>query len=94
MNESDVTIIRKRFIAGAVCPECNVADRIVVEYAEIRLAPGELSRRRCVDCGFADPFGSEGAVPAGTGAIPRGKPERPRLVSVVANPVKIIDPKG
>ena len=94
MNESEVTIIRKRFIAGAVCPDCDSTDRIVVEYAEVHLTSRELSRRRCVECGFADPFGDAGSVEAGTGAIPRGKPERPRVTEVVANPVKIIDPKG
>ena len=93
MKQSEITIVRKRFIAGAVCPECNTVDRIVVEYAEVRLSAGELSRRRCVDCGFVDPFADAGAAQTGTGAIPRGKPERRRPAEVAANPVRIIDPK-
>ena len=54
----DFEIIKKRFIASAVCPSCDVVDRIVVETAVARLENCELSRRRCVDCGFADEFSS------------------------------------
>ncbi len=86
----ELEIERKQFIAGAVCPECNVLDRLVVEYA--RTAEGEplLSRRRCVACGFSDPFSQEGPAQA-TGAVPRGKPERVRHGEVTAAPVTILD---
>lgn len=86
-------ILRKQFIAGAVCPECGVLDRIVVEYTNAPAGQdGELSRRRCVQCGFTDPFGAPAAA-EGTGAVPRGKPERSRAVEVTATPVNIVDPR-
>lgn len=40
--------IRKRFIAGAVCPKCGMMDRIVV-YRE-----QQKELRECVNCGFKD----------------------------------------
>lgn len=71
---NDVDIIKKRFIAGAVCPECQELDRIVVETA---LFDGqEHSRRRCVSCGFADEFAEASLV--NSQGVPRGKPERAR----------------
>lgn len=42
-----VAEMKKRFIAGAVCPRCGVMDRIVVS-----VAGGKLSRKECIDCGF------------------------------------------
>ena len=49
---------RRKFIAGAVCPECGVMDRIVVE------AAGSDTIRRCVACGFSDSRNfAEGALP-------------------------------
>ena len=51
---------RRKFIAGAVCPECGVMDRIVVE------AAGGDTIRRCVACGFSDSSNlAEGALPKG-----------------------------
>jgi uncharacterized metal-binding protein (TIGR02443 family) len=38
----------RRFIAGAVCPECRAIDRTVVEVAEGR------RQRRCVACGHCE----------------------------------------
>jgi uncharacterized metal-binding protein (TIGR02443 family) len=38
----------RRFIAGAVCPQCRQIDRIIVEVT----ADGR--RRRCVACGHAE----------------------------------------
>lgn len=38
----------RRFIAGAVCPQCRSVDRIVVEALE-----GDR-RRRCVACGHTE----------------------------------------
>ena len=85
-----LNIIRKRFIAGAVCPECDVVDRIVVEVVLEQASALELSRRRCVDCGFADEFG-EAPRAAGFG-VPRGRPERPRTAPVQASAVRIVSP--
>ncbi len=83
-------IIRKRFIAGAVCPQCDVVDRIVVEVVLEQVSAAELSRRRCVACGFADEFGQ--APRTGTAGVPRGRPERPRAAAVQASVVRIMLP--
>lgn len=40
--------VKKRFIAGAVCPKCSAMDRIVV-YQE-----DDIEYRECVECGFKD----------------------------------------
>lgn len=71
----------KRFIAGAVCPECRAMDRIVVEEHD-----GER-RRRCVSCGYADTIGAaSGATPATRFSRRSGAPQTP------ASPVRIVDP--
>jgi uncharacterized metal-binding protein (TIGR02443 family) len=40
--------IKKRFIAGAVCPKCKAMDRLMVYRA------GNRDFRECVECGFKD----------------------------------------
>ncbi len=87
----NLEIIKKQFIAGAVCPECDVVDRIVVEVIVEAVTDAELSRRRCVDCGFADEFSSPQSGPV-TG-VPKGRPERVRVASVQASTVRILDPR-
>lgn len=57
----------RRFIAGAVCPQCREIDRLVVERDE---QDGE--RRTCVACGFSDD------LPQASAPVPRGRPERPK----------------
>jgi len=95
-----VNIFRKRFIAGAVCPDCQIVDRIVVETGNQEALQDdsdellEVSRRRCVACGFADEFSIDSRV--NSQGVPRGKPERPKsnaMQSVTpAQAVKILDP--
>ncbi len=48
MAPSDKPPPKRRFIAGAVCPECRAVDRLVV-YGE----PG-AQQRECIECGFTD----------------------------------------
>ncbi|MDN3638022.1 YheV family putative zinc ribbon protein [Simiduia curdlanivorans] len=48
--------VKKRFIAGAVCPSCSAMDRIVM-YRE-----GESDFRECVECGFKDEMRFKTAV--------------------------------
>lgn len=38
---------KKRFIAGAVCPKCHVADRVV-------LIMDDLERMECTACGYSE----------------------------------------
>jgi uncharacterized metal-binding protein (TIGR02443 family) len=40
--------IKKRFIAGAVCPSCKAQDKVTM-YRE-----GEFDFRECIECGFKD----------------------------------------
>jgi len=39
---------RKRFIAGATCPQCGVEDRVYV------LTQANAQSRHCNDCGFSE----------------------------------------
>lgn len=76
----------RRFIAGAVCPECGEMDRLVVEPRP----SGE--HRRCVNCGFTDERPVSGASPPKTrldGGLkrPAEDPDTP------SDPVRIIDPR-
>ncbi len=84
-------VTKKRFIAGAVCPQCDEVDRIVVEVAQHSITLTEMSRRRCVSCGFADEYG-EGPGTRVSG-IPKGRPERPKSATVNPVQVRILDPK-
>ncbi|MGY0218575.1 YheV family putative zinc ribbon protein [Endozoicomonadaceae bacterium StTr2] len=48
--------VKKRFIAGAVCPKCGEMDRIVM------FDQDDQSVRECVSCGFTDAMRYEVAV--------------------------------
>jgi uncharacterized metal-binding protein (TIGR02443 family) len=46
-------MLKRRFIAGVVCPRCSGMDKIVMYDTE------EGQRfRECVSCGFKEPFGN------------------------------------
>lgn len=80
----------RRFIAGAVCPNCREMDRIIIEEAPSTGAEGEsgLRRRRCVSCGFSD------TMTAGGAAEPSTRFSRPRGDGAPATPVRIVMPPG
>lgn len=40
--------VKKRFIAGAVCPKCSAMDRIQMYRID------DVDYRECVECGFKD----------------------------------------
>lgn len=80
MTSGDDGAPRRRFIAGAVCPECGEMDRIVLEEAEAG------SRRVCVACGFSDDM-----KPA-SGRLPPTRFDR-RNAPTQSTPVRILDPK-
>ena len=88
---TDAEIIKTRFIAAAVCPACDAVDRIVVEMTRATEAEQELSRRRCVACGFTDEFAPTSRV--GFQGLPKGRPERPKTAPVNSVKVRILDPK-
>jgi uncharacterized metal-binding protein (TIGR02443 family) len=56
---------KKRFIAGAVCPQCRVEDKVYV------LTEADVQSRHCNDCGFSerlDSLSDEGPVVEDTAA--------------------------
>lgn len=72
--------MKRRFIAGAVCPQCRAMDRLVIE------RDGEGRVRRCVACGFSEAAPEAGAV------APSTRFSRPRSADAGASPVRIIGP--
>ncbi len=70
---------KKRFIAGAICPQCHALDRVVVEQSN------GITRRRCVSCGFSDEQPATTKVTLPTRFVARG------LANVQARPVKLLD---
>lgn len=83
---TDPVLQKRRFIAGAVCPQCRAQDRLQVEYW--RLGANEYQVQCCVACGLRkDDSGSDAPLPT----LPR---IRRGLQSgeVAAEPVRLVDP--
>lgn len=76
-----MTANKRRFIAGAVCPECGELDKIVVE------ADGD--QRLCVSCGFSE---ARPEPPAQGELGTRVSRAAARLVETQAQPVTLLDP--
>ncbi len=72
---------RRRFIAGAVCPQCGVQDKIVVDL--------DSDTRSCLACDF-----SEGRPADAAAAELPTRVSRPvaRRVETAAEAVRLIDP--
>jgi hypothetical protein len=70
---------KKRFIAGAICPQCQAEDRLVVEEAD------GTTQRRCVSCGFTDQQVAPAQVTLPTRFVRRG------LIDTEAKPVRLLD---
>ncbi len=93
---TQMKIVKKRFIAAAVCPACDAVDRILVEVAVLHSDDGDvqnpdaMSRRRCVACGFTEEFSSADRI--GFQGLPKGRPERPKTTTVNPVKVRILDP--
>ena len=81
--------MKRRFIAGAVCPECRALDRIVVE------TDAQESRRSCVECGFSEVLDDSSDTGVGTSTnLPPSRLLRPaKAEDVEPSPVRLIDPK-
>ena len=80
--------MKKRFIAGAVCPKCSEMDRMVLETSDAD-DEEEVQRRRCVSCGFSEDYSpSENRYDS----LPKGKREKTALASSAPDVVRIIDP--
>ena len=81
--------MRRRFVAGVVCPQCRALDRIVIE-SKSKDEPVE--RQRCVECGYVSARPSGGVMHAG---IPRGRPEqRDTGRHNAPQPIRILDPEA
>ncbi len=75
---------RRRFIAGAVCPNCSRVDRMVVDL--------DTDRRECVACGFSEARPTAASSPgAVAGELPT-RVTRPaaRRVETPAEPVRLL----
>jgi uncharacterized metal-binding protein (TIGR02443 family) len=80
--------MKKRFIAGAVCPKCKEMDRMVLETSEAN-DDEEVERRRCVSCGFSEDYApSENRYDS----LPKGKREKTAPTKSTSDVVRIIDP--
>ncbi|WP_414705445.1 YheV family putative zinc ribbon protein [Pseudomonas sp.] len=73
-----MSISKKRFIAGAVCPACSEMDKIQM------WDEGGVPHRECVACGYADTLDERG------NSVPR---ELPTRVNISALKPKAADPK-
>lgn len=73
--------MKTRFIAGAVCPSCQMLDRLVIEEVTAEL------QRRCVNCNYSDRM-----TQTTVGGVPRGKPEKKRTPETVVEQIKVFDP--
>ncbi len=71
--------MKKRFIAGAVCPRCGKMDKLVVDL--------EGNQRECVSCGYRDERPSEDQAEL------RTRVNRPaRRQDAESEPVTLIQP--
>lgn len=73
-------MIMRRFIAGAVCPECRAVDRTIVEDDE------GGRRRRCVACGHSEGLVETLALEPATRFAARANTDTP------AQPVRLVAP--
>ena len=72
--------MRRRFIAGAVCPRCSKMDKIVIDL--------DTDTRECVACGFSDERPAAPVEEVKT----RVSRASARRVETVAEPVRLMDP--
>lgn len=77
--------MRRQFIAGAQCPECNAMDKIVLLRAD-----NGSQRRECIACGFADGLDQLGAAADLPTRV--NQPLKADVDDVQA--VKLLDPRG
>lgn len=76
MNE-----VKKRFIAGAVCPACEAQDTIKMWDVD------DVPHRECVACGFADTLNAQGiSVPKELGT--RVTPPAPKPAAAKSHTVQ------
>jgi uncharacterized metal-binding protein (TIGR02443 family) len=79
-DSTPIAPIRPRFIAGAICAQCNAVDRLVVDMT--------TDARSCVECGFSEKRPQDVTVEPVT-RVTRGSA---RLVETAAEPVRMMMP--
>ena len=69
-----MTITKKRFIAGAVCPACSEPDKLMMWSVD------GTPHRECVNCGFSDTLNEQGlSVPKELGTrVNQAEPKAPK----------------
>lgn len=81
-------MLKRRFIAGAVCPRCALQDKIVMYDTEA----GERVRE-CVACGFRDALDEQGQPTELATRVNQPRPgEQPLGHEDEVSVVKILDP--
>ncbi len=76
--------MKRRFIAGAVCPQCQAVDRIAIEGVD------DNRVRLCVACGFRETMTALPEDRATGGRFDRKTRDADAVVK--ETPVKILDP--
>ena len=89
-TEGSLRVRKKRFIAGAVCPDCHLEDRLVIEWFEVEETAPVERRRRCVACGFVELEVAETERSLTT--LPRIRLGA-QAQEVAPTPVRMLDPK-
>lgn len=76
--------MRKKFIAGAICPSCKEQDKIVVFYNKKNNMVKE-----CVRCGFSDEL-DEAKLEEGLPSVPTRVSGENRRQDAVTEKIKIV----
>ena len=74
--------MKKRFIAGAVCPRCSEMDKIVMYEKD------GINYRECVECGYEDEMPVAGLA----NEIPTRVNEKPAKPQVAEQILNFVDP--
>ena len=78
-------MIKKRFIAGAICPSCGEMDSI-----RMYMDSGGLQRKECVECDYSETLSSE---PNLEGNLPGARiPREEKVLEHNKDIVRIIPP--
>ena len=65
--------MKKRFIAGAVCPHCGLMDKVVM------LMDSDDKHRECVSCGYSDRLDDKSPVAEPVTRVNQPRVDQPAL---------------
>lgn len=84
-------LVKRRFIAGAICPACRAEDRLQIEYWRVDGADSLREVRACVACDFRDSADGTGTQQLKSLAtLPRIR-LGPRPETTSAQPLQLLD---